>query len=75
MGAMLFLNDNHCDVGDSQIVENDIIRTLNRLYVTQLLKSRTIRHMVANDSHILDDFEWAGIKADPNNLRKFRCPK
>ena len=74
VGAMLFLNDNYCDFGKYQVVENEVIRTLNRLYLIQLLNSRTTRHMVASDEYILDDFEWAGIKVDPKNPRKFRCP-
>lgn len=75
VGAMLFLNDDHCNFGGYQVVESDVIRSLNRLYIMQLLESRTTRHMIANDGHILDDFEWAGIKVDPKNSRKFRCPK
>ncbi|MGA1839090.1 MAG: DUF4238 domain-containing protein [bacterium] len=74
IGAMLFLNDNYCNFGKYQVVENEVIRTLNRLYLIQLLNSRTTRHMVASDEYILDDFEWAGVKVDPRNPRKFRCP-
>ena len=74
VGAMLVLNDKFCDFAGYQIVENDFIRTLNRLYLIQLLNTKTTRHMIANDEYIIDDFKWAGIKTDPKNSKKFRCP-
>lgn len=73
-GAMLFLNDSYCDFGTFQLVEEEVIRTLNRLYLIQLLNSRTTMHMVASDEYLFNDFEWSGVKVDPSNPRKFRCP-
>jgi len=75
VGVMLFLNDNFCDFGGYQIVENEVIRTLNRLYLIQLLNTRTTRHMVAKDEYLMEDFAWAGIKSDSKNSKKFRFPK
>lgn len=74
VGAMLFMNEKHCDFSGYQVVEDNAIRTLNRLHLVQLLESKTTRHMIASDDYILDDFEWAGIDLDPSNPRKFRCP-
>ena len=73
-GAMLFLNDRYRNFGRFQVVEDDVILTLNRLYLVQLRNSRTVRHMIANDEYIFDDFKWSGIQIDPSNPRKFRCP-
>jgi len=71
-GAMLYLNDNNCDFGSFQVVEKDVIKVLNRLYLCQLLNSRTTRHMIVNDEYLFNDFEWSGLKVDPLNPRKFR---
>jgi len=73
-GAMLFLNDSYCDFGRFHVVEDEVIRTLNRLYLVQLCNSRTVRHMIAKDEFIFDDFKWSGIQIDTLNPRKFKYP-
>lgn len=71
-GAILYMSDARCDFYESGMVEDDVIRALNRLYIVQLLKAETVRHMIANDEHISDDFAWAGIENVPGNPRKFK---
>ncbi|MBE9399691.1 DUF4238 domain-containing protein [Pontibacterium sp. N1Y112] len=74
-GAMLSLNDNYFGFGGFEMIENSAMRTLNRLYLVQLLNSRTTRHMIADDDYINDDLTWAGVKVEKNNGNKFRCPR
>lgn len=73
-GALLYMSDTRSDFYKSDTVENDVIRALNRLYLIQLLNAKTVRHMIANDEYLLDDFSWAGIKSDSKNPRKFKVP-
>ena len=74
VGVLLFMNENYFDFSGFKLVSDDVIRTLNRLYLVQLLESKTTKHMIANDDYILEDFKWAGIEFDSKNPRKFRIP-
>lgn len=74
VGVMLHMNPDYCDFSGYQVVENNVIRTLNRLYLVQLLESKTTRHMIASDDYLEDDLRWAGVQIDSKNPRKFRCP-
>lgn len=71
-GALLYMSNSRCDFYKSSVVENNVIRAFNRLYLLQLLNSLTVRHLIANDEYLIEDFLWAGIQADPSNPRKFR---
>lgn len=73
-GAMLFLNKAHCAFSRYKVVEDNVIKTLNRLYLVQLLNSKTTKHMIFNDKHIKNDLNWAGIEIEPKNPRKFKIP-
>jgi len=73
-GVMLHMNPDYHDFSSYQVVENNVIRTLNRLYLVQLLESKTTRHMIANDDYLEDDLKWAGLQIDYKNPRKFRFP-
>jgi hypothetical protein len=71
-GAMQIMCDSYCDFSASSILEENAIRALNRLYLVQMLNSKSVRHVIANDEFLAEDFKWAGMRVDPNNPRKYR---
>lgn len=71
-GAILYMSEARCDFYESGLVEDEVIKALNRLFIVQLLNSQTVRHMIADDTYLSDDFLWAGIENVPNNIKKFK---
>lgn len=74
-GAMFYFCENFNDFNPSSIAGDDVIRSLNRLYIIQILNSKTVRHVITSDEYLVEDLQWAKVFVDPGNPKKYKIKR
>lgn len=74
-GALVYINHPNRNLLSSTLVSDEVARVLNRLYVVQLLKTPSVRHMIHTDAFFEQDLDWAGLKPEKTNPKKYRVPE
>ncbi len=59
----------------SGVMPEDAARMINRTYLVQHDKSLSVRYLIADDSHLAEDLEWAGYRFEQKTTHGFRYRK